>query len=69
MGRGEYMSEFIREANQKTKDNLLQILLYKEYQIYRKSNLLENHTTEEKYCIKFPMLSFDEGLEKILDEF
>ena len=59
----------IIEANQKSKDNLLQILLYEKYKEYKNKILFKNNTTEEKDCIEFPLLSSEEWLEKVLGEF
>jgi hypothetical protein len=65
------MARPIIEASQKNKDNLLQILLYKEYQQYVKNTHNDNIYPEDMDIgtKKYIVLSFDEWLEKILEEF
>jgi len=66
------MARPIIEASQKNKDNLLQILLYKEYQQYVKNIHIDNIMSDvdaTSYITKYDILSFDEWLEKILEEF
>ena len=56
------MARPIITESQANRDNLLQILLYKEYKAYEKAVLLGEETDKG-------ILSFDEWLEKILEEF
>jgi len=66
------MAKPIIEASQKNRDNLLQILLYKEYKQYEKEELnngifIDNDGNPYRQCVL--VLTFDEWLEKILEEF
>ncbi len=66
------MARPIIEASQKNKDNLLQILLYKEYREYKKNienDFVEIDDDREPIYTDYKLLSFDEWLEKILGEF
>ena len=66
------MARPIIEMSQKNRDNLLQILLYKEYRDYVKNYELEKYLSKEiikNEENKYNLITFDEWLEKILEEF
>ena len=66
------MARPIIEMSQKNRDNLLQILLYKEYREYVKNYELEKYLSKEiikNEENKYNLITFDEWLEKILEEF
>lgn len=62
-------------AKQIIKDNqdkLLQILLYKEYQDYNANYIIDNIIIEKDgytYNANYNLLSFDEWIEQILEDF
>lgn len=63
------MTKFITNLREESKNTLLQILLHDKYELYKKGVLLDNNTTEEKYCIKRSLLSFEEWIKFILENY
>jgi len=68
------MARPIIEASQKNRDNLLHILLYEKYIEYKKTHIelkirLEENNPDNPTVYYSKFLTFDEWLEKILEEF